>query len=65
MLCYEERLRHDEFRQMVEDIIRVGLTRYEDKFMKTDEIEFPKKNQMMNVIMWMANRITQMHLRTI
>lgn len=38
MLCYEERLRHDEFRQMVEDIIRVGLTRYEDKFMKTDEI---------------------------
>lgn len=41
MLCYEERLRHDEFRQMVEDIIRVGLTRYEDKFMKTDEIESP------------------------
>ena len=41
MLCYEERLRHDEFRQMVEDIIQVGLTRYEDKFMKTDEIESP------------------------
>ena len=41
MLCYEERLRHDEFRQMVEDIVQVGLTRYEDKFMKTDEIESP------------------------
>ena len=41
MFGYEECLRNEEFRMMVEDIIRVGLIRYKDKFMTTDEIVSP------------------------
>ena len=37
MLKYGERLKDNEFKRQIEDIIQVGLTRYQDKFMNTDE----------------------------
>lgn len=38
---YEELLRNVEFRSQVEDIIKVGLARYHDKFMNTNEVVSP------------------------
>lgn len=38
---YEERLRHKEFKLQVEDIIQVGLTRYKDKYLQTNETNSP------------------------
>lgn len=41
MSYYEERLRHNEFKLQVEDIVRVGLTRYKDKYLQTNENNLP------------------------
>ncbi len=41
MKYYEERLRHDEFKLEVEDIIRVGLSRYQDKYSQKTDIVSP------------------------
>ena len=38
---YGELLRNVEFRSQVEDIIKVGLARYHDKFMNTNEVVSP------------------------
>ena len=38
---YGELLRNVEFRNQVEDIIKVGLARYHDKFMNTNEVVSP------------------------
>ena len=38
---YGELLRNVEFRSQVEDIIKVGLARYQDKFMNTNEVVSP------------------------
>ena len=36
MSYYEERLRHNEFKLQVDDIIRVGLARYRDKYLQRE-----------------------------
>jgi superfamily II DNA or RNA helicase len=39
MAYYEERLRHNEFKLQIEDIIRVGLARYQERYsQKTDTV---------------------------
>lgn len=105
---YAERLTHRQFYTQVEDIIKVGITRYQEKYLPRRSADNPfvlyekysrrdvsllmncgkdlssimygmkriktmflfslpiiKKRARMRKIMWMENRITQMHLRII
>lgn len=41
MLRYGQQLSDNEFKEQIEDIIQVGLTRYHDKFMNTNEEASP------------------------
>lgn len=41
MLRYGQQLEDNEFKEQIEDIIQVGLTRYHDKFMNTNEEASP------------------------
>ena len=41
MIRYGQQLRNTEFKEQIEDIIQVGLSRYHDKFMNTNEVSSP------------------------
>lgn len=68
MRGFSERLKHSEFSRQVNDIVEIGLRRYQDRYASMFLFSLPiirKKAGMMGKAMWMENQIMQIFLRTI